>query len=192
MACGPFPQFGLLDKFEHLSDTRPYVIRFRKGWSQMQGADKKAAKSATASDPNRSTGFTDAERAAMRARAQEQKAEARADKSRADGESAVRAAIAAMTERDHAMAERIHAIVTTSAPELAPKTWYGMPAYARDSKVVCFFKCAQKFNTRYATFGFSDVATLDDGALWPVEFALTELTAAAEARIAALVKKAVS
>ena len=161
----------------------------------MQAADKKAtqnsAKSTTASG-KQSQAFTDAERAAMRARAQELKAEARADRNRADGESAVLAAIAAMTGSDRAMGERIHAIVTASAPTLAPKTWYGMPAYARDGKVVCFFKCAQKFSTRYATFGFSDVANLDDGAMWPVEFALKELTADTEARIAALVKKAVS
>jgi uncharacterized protein YdhG (YjbR/CyaY superfamily) len=161
----------------------------------MQTVDKKAtqksAKSATASG-KQSQAFTDAERAAMRARAQELKAEARADKTSGDGESAVIAAIAAMTGPDRAMAERIHAIVTASAPALAPKTWYGMPAYARDGKVVCFFKCAQKFSTRYATFGFSDAANLDDGAMWPTEFALKELTADAEARIAALVKKAVS
>jgi uncharacterized protein YdhG (YjbR/CyaY superfamily) len=157
----------------------------------MQVADKKAtqksAKSTTASG-EQSQGFTDAERAAMRARAQEQKADAR----KGDGESAVRAAIAAMPGPDRAMGERLHAIITANAPALAPKTWYGMPAYAKDGKVVCFFKCAQKFNTRYATFGFSDAANLDDGAMWPVEFALTELTDAAEARIAALVKKAVS
>ena len=161
----------------------------------MQRDDKKAmqksAKSTTANG-EQSQGFTDAERAAMRARAQELKAEARADKNRADGESAVRAAIAAMPDADRAMGERLHAIITASAPELAPKTWYGMPAYAKEGKVVCFFKCAQKFNTRYATFGFSDAANLDDGVMWPVEFALTELTAAAEARIAALVKKSVS
>ena len=150
----------------------------------MQVGDKKATQ--------KSQGFTDAERAAMRARAQEQKAEARADKNRADGESAVLAAIAAMPGPDRAMGERLHAIITASAPALSPKTWYGMPAYARDGKVVCFFKCAQKFNTRYATFGFSDAANLDDGAMWPVEFALTELTPADEARIGALVKQAVS
>ncbi len=161
----------------------------------MQVVDKKATqkstKSATVSG-EKSQGFTDAERAAMRARAQEQKAVARADKDKADGESAVLAAIAAMPERDRAMGERLHAIIKASAPALAPKTWYGMPAYAKDGKVVCFFKCAQKFNTRYATFGFSDAANLDDGAMWPVEFALTELSAADEARIGALVKKAVS
>jgi len=157
----------------------------------MQVVDKKATqkstKNATVSG-EKSQGFTDAERAAMRARAQEQKAEAR----KADGESAVLAAIAAMTGPDRAMGERLHAIIKASAPDLAPKTWYGMPAYAKDGKVVCFFKCAQKFTTRYATLGFSDAATLDAGAMWPVEFALTELTAADEARISALVKKAVS
>jgi uncharacterized protein YdhG (YjbR/CyaY superfamily) len=146
----------------------------------MQGVDKKVG------------GFTDAERAAMKERARELKAEARADKDRAEGENALLAALAAMTERDRAMGERLHAIVTANAPELSPKTWYGMPAYAKDGKVVCFFKCAQKFSTRYATFGFSDAANLDDGAMWPVEFALTELTAADEARIGALVKRAVS
>ena len=157
----------------------------------MQGVDKKSAKS-TSTSGEKSQGFTDEERAAMRARAREMKAEARADKDKADGESAVLAAIAAMPERDRAMGERLHTIVKASAPALAPKTWYGMPAYAKDGKVVCFFKCAQKFNTRYATFGFSEAANLDDGAMWPVEFALTELTAADEARIAALVKQAVS
>ena len=157
----------------------------------MQEVDKKAAKSTTAIDKT-SKGFTDAERAAMKARAQELKAEARATKNRADGESAVLAAIAAMPAPDRAMGERLHAIITASAPALAPKTWYGMPAYAQDGKVVCYFKCAQKFNTRYATLGFSDAANLDEGAMWPVEFALKELTASDEARIAALVKKAVN
>jgi uncharacterized protein YdhG (YjbR/CyaY superfamily) len=152
----------------------------------MQGVDKKSAKSATASG-EKSQGFTDEERAAMRARVQEQKADAL----KADGESAALAAIAAMSGADRAMGERLHAIIKASAPALAPKTWYGMPAYARDGKVVCFFKCAQKFKTRYATLGFSDAANLDDNAMWPVEFALTELTPAAEARIAALVKQAV-
>jgi len=114
----------------------------------------------------------------------------RADK--ADGESAVLAAIAAMPEQYRAMSERLHAIIKASAPALSPKTWYGMPAYARDGKVVCFFQSAQKFNTRYATFGFNDTANLDEGAVWPVAFALKELTADDEARISALVKKAVS
>jgi uncharacterized protein YdhG (YjbR/CyaY superfamily) len=137
-------------------------------------------------------GFTDEERAAMKARAQELKAEARAGKDKAVGEDAVLAAIAAMPEPDRAMAERLHALIKASAPALSPKTWYGMPAYARDGKVVCFFQSAQKFKTRYATFGFSEEANLDDGTMWPTAFALTELTAADEARIGALVKKAVS
>src|SRR5262247_968108 len=142
----------------------------------------------------KSKGFTDEERAAMKERAQELKAEARrgprADK--ADGESDVLAKIAAMQEPDRAMAKRLHAIIKASAPALSPKTWYGMPAYAKDGKVVCFFQSAQKFNTRYATLGFSDTANLDEGALWPVAFALKGLTAAEEAKISALVKKAVS
>jgi len=140
------------------------------------------------------TGFTDEERAAMKERAQELKAAARrsprADK--ADGERDVLAKIAEMAEPDRAMAERLHALIKASAPALSPRTWYGMPAYARDGKVVCFFQGAQKFKSRYATLGFSDEANLDDGAMWPTAFALTELTAADEARIAALVKKAVS
>jgi uncharacterized protein YdhG (YjbR/CyaY superfamily) len=139
----------------------------------------------------KSGGFTDEERAAMKERAQEVKAAARADKDKAEGESAVLAKIAEMSETDRAIAERLHEIIKASAPTLSPKTWYGMPAYARDGKIVCFFQCAQKFNTRYATFGFSDTANLDEGALWPVAFALKELTAAEEAKIAALVKKAV-
>jgi len=137
-------------------------------------------------------GFTDEERAAMKERAQELKAAARANKDKADGESAVLAKIAEMQEPDRAMAKRLHAIIKASAPSLSPKTWYGMPAYAKDGKVVCFFQSAQKFNTRYATFGFSDTANLDEGALWPVAFALKELTTAEEAKIGALVKKAVS
>ena len=140
----------------------------------------------------KSKAFSAEERAAMRNRAQELKAEERANKNRAEGESAVLAAIAEMQEPDRAMAKRLHEIITASAPDLAPKTWYGMPAYARDGKVVCFFQCAQKFNTRYATFGFNDTANLDDGAMWPTAFALKELTAADEARIGELVKKAVS
>ena len=138
-------------------------------------------------------GFTGEERAAMKERAKELKAEARANKNRAEGESDVLAAIAAMQEPDRTMAERLHAIIKDSAPALAPKTWYGMPAYAnKDGKVVCFFQTAQKFNTRYATFGFNDTANLDEGAMWPVTYALKELTAAEEARISGLVKKAVS
>jgi len=152
---------------------------------------QKSAKSTTAIN-KKSKGFTDEERAAMKERAQELKAEARANKNKADGENVVLAAIAAMKEPDRAMAKRLHAIIKASAPTLSPKTWYGMPAYAKDGKVVCFFQSAQKFKTRYASFGFSDTANLDEGDLWPVVFALKELTAAEEARISALVKKAVS
>ena len=144
------------------------------------------------STTKKAKGFTDEERAAMKNRAQELKAEARANKDKADGESDVLAKIAEMSEPDRAMAKRLHAIIKASAPALSPKTWYGMPAYARDGKVVCFFQSAQKFNTRYATLGFNDTANLDDGALWPVAFALKELTAAEEAKIGALVKKAAS
>ncbi len=129
-------------------------------------------------------GFTAEERAAMKDRVQEMKGAG-------DGESAVLAKIAAMREPDRAMGKRLHAIIKASAPALVPRTWYGMPAYAKDGKVLCFFQSGQKFKTRYATFGFSDKANLDDGALWPVAFALQELTAAAEARIGALVKRAV-
>jgi uncharacterized protein YdhG (YjbR/CyaY superfamily) len=140
-----------------------------------------------------SKGFTAEERAAVKARARELKAEARASKNRAEGERDLLAAIAAMPGPDRALAERIHALVTAGAPDLWPKTWYGMPAYAnKDGKVVCFFKSADKFKSRYATLGFSDQANLDDGAMWPTEFALKELTAADEAKIAALVQKAVS
>jgi len=152
---------------------------------------QKSAKSTTATARSYQ-GFTDDERAAMKARAQELKAEARADKDKAAGESALLAAIAAMPEPDRAMAERIHAIVETHALALSPKTWYGMPAYAKDGKVVCFFQGAHRFNARYATFGFNDTANLDEGSMWPTAFALKELTAADEARIGALVKKAVS
>jgi uncharacterized protein YdhG (YjbR/CyaY superfamily) len=147
-----------------------------------------SAKKAT----QKSEGFTDEERAAMKERARELKAEARANKKKAEGESDLLAKIAEMQEPDRAMAERLHEIVKASAPALSPKTWYGMPAYAKDGKVVCFFQSAQKFSTRYATFSFSDAANLDEGAMWPTAFALTELTAADEARISALVKKAVS
>ncbi|HUG39551.1 MAG TPA: DUF1801 domain-containing protein [Longimicrobiales bacterium] len=158
-------------------------------------ATQESAKSTTATG-KKSRGFTDEERAAMKERARELKAEARrgtrATKDKADGESAVLAKIAGMQGPDRAMAERLHAVIKASAPALAPKTWYGMPAYARDGKVVCFFQSAQKFKSRYATFGFSDEANLDDAAMWPTAFALKELTAAEEARIGALVKKAVS
>ncbi|HST06331.1 MAG TPA: DUF1801 domain-containing protein [Chloroflexia bacterium] len=133
-------------------------------------------------------GFTTEERAAMRERARELKAAALAE----EGENAVLAKIGEMEEPDRVMAERLHAIIKASAPTLSPKTWYGMPAYARDDKIVCFFQPAQKFNTRYATLGFNDIANLDEGAMWPVAFALKELTAAEEARISALVKQAIS
>jgi uncharacterized protein YdhG (YjbR/CyaY superfamily) len=140
----------------------------------------------------KSEGFTAEERAAMRERAKELKAEARANKNRAEGESAVLAKIAEMPEEDRAMAERLHEIVKAGAPSLLPKTWYGMPAYAKDGKVVCFFQSAEKFGARYATLGFSDKANLDEGAMWPTSFALKELTATEEAEIGALVKRAAS
>ena len=152
-------------------------------------ATQESAKSKTAIGKT-SKGFTDEERVAMKERAQELKAAAQGDKS--DGESALLAKIAEMPEPDRAMATRLHAIVKASAPALSPRTWYGMPAYAKDGKVVCFFQSAQKFKSRYATFGFSDEANLDKGAMWPTSFALKELTAAEEARIGALVKQAVS
>jgi hypothetical protein len=155
-----------------------------------KGTRKPAKK--TAAIGKTSKGFTDEERDAMKARVQELKAEARASKNKADGESDVLAKIAAMREPDRGMAKRLHAIVKASAPVLSPKTWYGMPAYAKDDKVVCFFQSAQKFKTRYATFGFSAAAKLDEGTMWPVGFALKDLTAADEAKIGALVKKAVS
>jgi uncharacterized protein YdhG (YjbR/CyaY superfamily) len=145
------------------------------------------------STTKKSKGFSDEEKSAMKERAKELKAEARADKSMAEGESAALAAIAAMPEPDRAMAKRLHAIIKASAPDLSPKTWYGMPAYAnQDGKVVCFFTPASKFKSRYATFGFNDDANLDEGAMWPTSFALKELTDADETRIRALVKKAVS
>jgi hypothetical protein len=152
---------------------------------------QKSDKSTTASGKS-FKGFTDEERAAMKERAQELKAAARSRADKADGESAVLAKIAEMREPDRAMGKRLHAIVKASAPVLTPRLWYGMPAYAKDGKVVCFFQCAQKFKTRYSTLGFSDAANLDEGSLWPVAFAMKELTAAEEAKIAALVKKAVS
>ena len=152
-------------------------------------ADGKPAKKKTTASGKKSTGFSSAERAAMKERAQELKAEAR----KADGEQALLAKVAEMKGRDRAMAKRLHAIVKATAPDLVPKTWYGMPAYATDDgKVVCFFQSAEKFESRYATFGFSDEANLDKGAMWPTSFALKELTAADEAKIKALVKKAVS
>ncbi len=143
------------------------------------------------STTKKSAGFTDQEKAAMKQRARELKEEARANKDRAEGERAVLAAIAAMKEPDRSMAERLHALIKASAPALAPKTWYGFPAYARDGKIVCFFQYAEKFNARYAEFCFNDAANLDEGNMWPVRYALRKLTAAEEAKIAALVKKAV-
>jgi len=145
-------------------------------------------KKATKKPAKASKGFTNEERDAMRVRAQELKAEAE----KADGESAVLAKLSEMQESDHALGERIHALIKASAPSLTPKLWYGMPAYARDGKIVCFFQPAHKFNTRYATLGFNDSANLDEGDFWPVAFALKDLTAADEARISELVKKAVS
>jgi uncharacterized protein YdhG (YjbR/CyaY superfamily) len=139
-----------------------------------------------------SKGFTAEERAAMKARAQELKAEERASRNRAEEERDVLAAIAAMKEPDRVMAKRLHAISSVAAPELWPKTWYGMPAYAKDGKVVCFFKSAGKFNSRYATFGFEEAANLDEGAMWATSFALKKLTATEEATISALVEQAVS
>ena len=158
-------------------------------------AEKKPAKKGTQRSAKRTTasgrtskGFTDEERLAMKERAQELKAEA----AKADGESALLAKIAEMQGPDRAMAKRLHAIIKASAPDLTPKTWYGMPAYAKEGKVLCYFQDAKKFNSRYATFGFSDEANLDAGAMWPTSFALKGLTAAEEAKIGALVKKAVS
>ena len=150
-------------------------------------ATQKSAKSTTSSN-KKSKGFSAEEKAAMKERAQELKAEA----AKADGEAALLAKVAEMPQPDRAMAKRVHEIVKASAPGLSPKTWYGMPAYAKDGKVLCFFQDAGKFNSRYATFGFSDEANLDQGAMWPTSFALKELTADAEAKIGALVKKAVS
>jgi len=153
----------------------------------------KSAKSTTARNKTYE-GFTDEERSAMKERAKELKAPARRGSrgGKADGESEVRAKIAEMTEPDRGLAERLHAVIKASAPGISPTTWYGMPAYAKDGKVICFFQPAQKFKTRYATLGFSDKANLDEGAMWPVYYALTELTAADEERIGALVQKAAS
>jgi uncharacterized protein YdhG (YjbR/CyaY superfamily) len=156
-------------------------------------AEKKRAKngpkkSAKSTPGKASKGFTDEERAAMKERARELKAAA----GKAEGESAVLAKIAAMQTADRALGKRLHAIIKASAPVLSPTLWYGMPAYAKDGKVVCHFQDAQKFKTRYATLGFSDKANLDEGAMWPTAFALKELTAAEEARIGAIVKKAVT
>jgi hypothetical protein len=145
-------------------------------------------KAATSTTRKASQTFSAEERAAMRERAKEQKAA----QSKAEGERNVRAKIAEMPDADRALAERLHALITASAPDLEPRTWYGMPAYAKDSQIVCFFRSAQKFNTRYATLGFSDKANLDEGTMWPTDFALRELSADEEERIVALVQKAVS
>ena len=156
-------------------------------------AEKKTAKKSTRTSGTRTTGsstLTADERAAVRALARERKAQERASYNRAQGERDVRAAIAAMGQPDRGMAERIHAMVTKTAPGLWPKTWYGMPAYARDGKVVCFFKPAEKFDSRYATFGFEEAANLDEGAMWVTSYALTKLTPADEKKLTALVKKA--
>jgi len=154
---------------------------------------QKSARTTTAKSRT-STGFTAEERAAMKDHAQELKTAARrgSGAAKADGESDVLAKIAEMQEPDRVMAERVHALIMASAPALSPRTWYGMPAYAKDGKIVCFFQPAQKFKSRYATLGFNDAANLDEGTMWPIAFALTELTAAGEERIGALVKKAVS
>ena len=157
-----------------------------------QATKKDTLKSGKNTTNKKEQGFTDDERAAMKERAKELKAEARANKDKAAGESDVLAKIAAMPESDRVMATRIHEIIKANAPDLWPKTWYGMPAYAREGKVVCYFQSAHKFGARYATFGFDQEAHLDEGAMWPTSFALKELTAADEERIVALVKKAVS
>ena len=162
---------------------------------KVQGKDS-AVEAEAALSPNATTekskGFTAEERAAIKERAQELKAEKRRSAKKADGESDLLAKIAEMPKPDRVMAERLHAVIKAAAPELPPKTWYGMPAYAKDGKVVCFFQSADKFKSRYATFGFNDTANLDEGAMWPTSFALKKLTAAEEARIGALVKKAAS
>jgi uncharacterized protein YdhG (YjbR/CyaY superfamily) len=163
--------------------------------TERKPAKKGTQKSATAGAATKAVGgFTDEERAAMKERVQEQRAAARRGRGagKADGEKEVLAKIAEMSKPDRAIAERLHAVLEANAPDLAPRTWYGMPAYAKDGDVVCFFQGAQKFKTRYATLGFSDKANLDEGTMWPVAFALKELTGAEEARIVALVKKAVS
>ena len=171
-----------------------YVVEVKEAEVCMSQVETKRTKSAGSSAASGKTGegFSDEEKAAMRERARELKAEARAKKDRADGESEVLAKIAEMPEPDRTMAERLHAIIKANSPGLSPKLWYGMPAYAKEGKVVCFFQAAQKFSARYAMLGFSDEAKLDEGAMWPTSYALKELTAAEEARIGELVKKAVS
>jgi uncharacterized protein YdhG (YjbR/CyaY superfamily) len=169
---------------------RVVPVKTRMGRNPAMKDTQKPAKRTTATD-RKTQVFTDAERGAIRARAQELKADARRPRgAKADAESEVLAKIAEMREPDRAMAERLHAIIKTSAPVLAPKLWYGMPAYAKNGKVICFFQSAEKFKTRYATFGFNEDAKLDEGSMWPTAFALMKLTAADEKRIAALVTKA--
>jgi len=171
---------------------RVVPINTQRGGNLQMKDTQKSAKSTTATK-KRFEGFTDEERAAMKDRVQEQKVSARrGPREEADGESEVLAKIAELPEADRTLGERLHAVIKASAPALSPRLWYGMPAYAKDGKIVCHFQSAQKFKTRYATLGFSDQAHLDEGAMWPVAYALTKLTAADEARIGALVKKAVS
>jgi uncharacterized protein YdhG (YjbR/CyaY superfamily) len=162
--------------------------------TQAKPAKKRAAGSGSnaTSAGSRSTGFTEDERAAMKARARELKAEERASKNRAEGERELLAAIEAMSEPDRTLAKRVHAIVEATAPDLWSKTWYGMPAYTKDGKVVCFFKSAEKFKSRYATLGFEEAANLDDGVMWPTSYAVKDITSAEEKKIVGLVKKAVS
>jgi uncharacterized protein YdhG (YjbR/CyaY superfamily) len=185
------------------ANDSPRPLAETSGWAELASGEAAQEGTMSAQEATRasvtstakgetSDGFTAEERAAMKERAKELKAEARANKDKAAGESDVLAKIAEMSDPDRAMAQRIHAVIKANAPELSPKTWYGMPAYARDGKIVCFFTAASKFGTRYATFGFNDIANLDDGAMWPTSFALKELTDDDEARIATLVKKAVS
>jgi uncharacterized protein YdhG (YjbR/CyaY superfamily) len=168
------------------------LIQYEEFFMSTKKETQQTAESSAANNKT-SQGFTDEEKAAMKERAKELKAEARASKNKAEGENAALAAIAAMPEPDRSMAARLHEIIKANAPTLSPKTWYGMPAYAdKDGNVICFFQNAQKFNVRYATLGFNDKAKLDEGVMWPTAYALKELNAAEEARIVALVKKAVS
>jgi uncharacterized protein YdhG (YjbR/CyaY superfamily) len=177
---------------QNVLQTRASDSNCKWGGSMSPTKDTQKSAKSTAASNKTSKRFTDEERAAMKERSQELKAEARASKNKADGESDVLAKIAEMKEPDRSMAKRLHAIVKASAPTLSPRTWYGMPAYAKDGNVVCFFQSGQKFKTRYATLGFSDNANLDKGAMWPTAFALKELTPTEEAKIVALVKKAVA
>jgi uncharacterized protein YdhG (YjbR/CyaY superfamily) len=177
---------------EHVTRTEGYEIRELAQEETMNAKQRTQRPAASTTTGKKSKGFTDEERAAMKAHAKELKAEARANRNKAAGESDVLGAIAEMEGPDRAMARRVHEIIEASAPDLSPKTWYGMPAYAKDGRVVCFFQSAQKFKSRYATLGFSDQANLDDGAMWATSFALKELSATDEARIAELVKTAVS